>query len=106
MQPHRARTALDIFGDALQPVDEPARAEAPLPRQPFPAEIPEDAFPNRITAKLAIADDLARPLVKLDPEDRAFIDQLLAETLVRHIVLARVREHFRTQNLPGDHHAR
>ena len=29
-----------------------------------------------------------------------------AETLVRHIVLARVREYFRTQNIPGDHHAR
>jgi hypothetical protein len=28
------------------------------------------------------------------------------KTLVRHIVLARVREHFRTQNTPGDHHAR
>lgn len=70
------------------------------------AEIPEDTFPNRIIAKLAIADDLACPLVKLNPEDRAFIDQLLAETLVRHIVLARVREYFRTQNIPGDHHAR
>jgi hypothetical protein len=95
-----------LAGEADLRLDESARAEAHLPRQPFLAEIPEDSFPNRITAKLAIADDLARPLVKLDPEDRAFIDQLLAETLVRHIVLARVREHFRTQNLLGDHHAR
>lgn len=95
-----------LAGEADLRLDEPARSEAPLPRQPFPAAIPEDSFPNRITAKLAIADDLARPLVKLDPEDRAFIDRLLAETLVRHIVLARVREHFRTQNTQGDHHAR
>ncbi|MDS4057007.1 MAG: IS481 family transposase [Candidatus Contendobacter sp.] len=95
-----------LAGEADLRLAEPARSDAPLPRQPFPAAIPQDSFPNRITAKLAIADDLARPLVKLNPEDRAFIDRLLAETLVRHIVLARVREHFRTQNIPGDHHAR
>lgn len=65
----------------------------------------KDQYPNRITAKLAIADEIALPLVKLDPDDRAFIDQLLAETLVRPLILARIREHFRHKKLPGDHHA-
>jgi len=84
----------------------PTRSEADLPRQPFHAEIAEDQFPNRITAKLAIADEIARPLARLDPEDRTFVDQLLAETLVRHVVLAQVREHFRNKKAQGDHHAR
>jgi transposase-like protein len=95
-----------LAGEADLQFTEPPRSEVSLPRQPFPAEVPEDQFPNRITAKLAIADEIARPLVKLDPEDRAFIDQLLAETLVRHIVLARVREHFRHKKTQEDHHAR
>ena len=76
-----------------------------LPRQPFHAEASEDQYPNRITAKLAIADEIALPLVKLAPDDRAFIDQLLAETLVRQVVLARIREHFRNQKTRGGHHA-
>ena len=58
-----------------------------------------------IAAKLAIADDLAMPLAKLVPEDRAFIDQILAETLTRRIVLARVRDYFRNQK-SGDGHMR
>jgi hypothetical protein len=95
-----------LAGEADLRFTEPTRSEVSLPRQPFPVEIPEDQFPNRITAKLAIADEIVRPLVKLDPEDRAFIDQLLAETLVRHVVLARVREYFRNQKTQEDHHAR
>lgn len=82
-----------------------ARSADNLPRQPFHAEALEDQYPNRITAKLAIADEIALPLVKLEPDDRAFIDQLLAETLVRQVVLARVREHFRNKKTRGDHHA-
>jgi hypothetical protein len=34
------------------------------------------------------------PLAKLPMEDRIFIDQVLAETLTRSIVLARVRGYF------------
>lgn len=83
----------------------PAPAAATLPRQPFPADALDDQYPNRITAKLAIADEIALPLVKLDPDDRAFIDQLLTETLVRPVVLARVRAHFRHKEHPGDRHA-
>jgi transposase InsO family protein len=66
----------------------PVQTADNLPRQPFHAEALEDQYPNRITAKLAIADEIALPLVKLEPDDRAFIDQLLAETLVRQVVLA------------------
>ena len=38
------------------------------------------------------------------PDDRAFIDQVLAETRMRRLVLQRVREHFRVPPL-GEGHA-
>jgi len=95
-----------LTGEADIQLSEPARSEANLPRQPFHAEAVEDQYPNRITAKLAIADEIALPLVKLESDDRAFIDQLLSETLVRHMVLTRVREYFRNKKTQGDHHAR
>ncbi len=83
----------------------PTPAVETLPRQPFPAEAPDDRFPNPLAAKLAIADDLARPLAQLAPDDRAFINQVLAETLVRPVVLARVRAYFRHQRPQEHHHA-
>jgi hypothetical protein len=46
---------------------------------------------------------LARPLAKLAPTDRAFIDQVLAETLNRNVVLARVRDYFRSKQSGGEH---
>lgn len=82
----------------------PSTTALPLPRQPFDAQIQEYQFPSVIAAKLAIADDLAQPLAKLSTEDRAFVDQVLAETLTRRIVLARVRDHFRHKK-PGEEHA-
>jgi transposase InsO family protein len=94
-----------LTGEMDIQLTEPSRSADNLPRQPFHTEALEDQYPNRITAKLAIADEIALPLVKLEPDDRAFIDQLLAETLVRQVVLARVREHFRNQKTRGDHHA-
>jgi hypothetical protein len=48
---------------------------------------------------------LAQPLAKLSPEDRSFIDQVLGETLVRRIVLDRVRDYFRRNKRKGDNHA-
>lgn len=74
-----------------------------LSKQPFDADIHEYHFANTIAAKLAIANDLAQPLAKLAPVDRAFIDQVLAETLTRNIVLARIREYFRNKKSGGDH---
>ena len=75
----------------------------PLPHQPFDATVHEYHFAGAIADKLAIADDLARPLARLAPEDRAFIDQVLAETLNRNVVLARVRDYFRRKHSGDDH---
>lgn len=80
-----------------------ATSPVSLPHQPFDADAHEYRFPSAIAAKLAIADDLAQPLAKLSPQDRQFIDQVLAETLVRRIVLARVRDYFRHRKSGGDH---
>jgi hypothetical protein len=74
-----------------------------LPKQPFDADAHEYHFANTIAAKMAIANDLAQPLAKLAPADRAFIDQVLAETLTRNIVLARIRDYFRNKKSGGDH---
>jgi hypothetical protein len=76
---------------------------ATMPRQPFDAEAHEYHYPTVVAAKLAIADELAIPLAKLAPEDKAFIDQVLAETLTRRIVLAKVRDYFRDKT--GAQHA-
>jgi hypothetical protein len=73
----------------------PLNLPGELPIQPFDAEAHEYHFASVIAAKLAIANDLAQPLAKLAPVDRAFIDQVLGETLTRSIVLARVRDYFR-----------
>lgn len=80
----------------------PLAAAMPLPHQPFDAEAHEYHFAGAIAAKLAIADDLAQPLARLAPADRAFIDQVLAETLNRSVVLARVRDYFRNRQSGGD----
>ncbi|MGI4944900.1 MAG: IS481 family transposase [Janthinobacterium lividum] len=59
-----------------------------------PDPFQELAYPNFIRAKLAIADLLGRPLARLSDEERAWINSLLAETLGKAAVLARVRERF------------
>jgi hypothetical protein len=84
----------------------PAAGALELKKQPFPP-IPEDRYPSLIAAKLAIADELARPLAKLAPEERRFIDQVLGETLVRAVVLHRIRDFFRAtpQSRGGHDHA-
>lgn len=81
-----------------------ATPPVPLPHQPFDADAYEYRFPSAIAAKLAIADDLAQPLAKLSSHDRQFIDQVLAETLVRRVILARVRDYFRHRK-SGEGHA-
>ena len=52
-------------------------------------------------AKHAVADFLGMPLAKLTLEERAAIDGILAETLNRKAVLARVRQRFRP-SAPGE----
>lgn len=67
---------------------------ATVPSQPFPDPTPLDCFASRTAAKLAIADEIATPLARLSASDRAFIDGVLAQTLVRSVVIAQVRTHF------------
>lgn len=64
--------------------------------QPFqdPDPFYELAFASPLAARRAIADEVRLPLAKLSDEDRAFIDALLARTLVRAEVMTAVREHF------------
>jgi len=91
-----------LAGDDLRlqpPTTPPAR-----PTQPFDADALEYHFPTTVAAKLAIAEELGLPLSKLTPDDRAFIDQVLAETRMRRLVLQRVRAHVRAQP-SGDGHA-
>jgi hypothetical protein len=90
-----------LAGEALRLA--PLNLPSELPIQPFDAEAHEYHFATAIAAKLAIADDLARPLARLVPADRAFIDQVLAETFNRRIVLMRVRDYFRIKQSGGDH---
>jgi hypothetical protein len=59
------------------------------------------AYPNIIAAKLAVADEIGMALAKVTPEDRAFIDALLRETLAKDTVLARVRAHFKNRTAGG-----
>ena len=80
-------------------------APGEIPKQHFDAQALEYQYPNAIAAKLDIAADLAQPLAKLCADDRAFIDRVLAGTLVRSAVLTQVRNHFRNKE-PGEEHAR
>ena len=60
------------------------------------------AFPNVIAAKRAVADEIGMALAKLAPDDRAFIDALVRETLARDVVLARVRAYFKQRTGGGE----
>ncbi len=94
-----------LTGDTDFQLTEPVALPEDLPRHPFSAESQEYHYPSKIAAKLAIADDIAKPLAKLTPNDRDFIDSVLAETLERSVVLARIREYFRCQETQGGQHA-
>lgn len=83
-----------------------ASAPIPVPTQPFEMGAHDDDFSSTVAAKLAIAEDLAVPLAKLSVEDRGFIDEVLAQTLSRGIVLARIRDYFRHKRSGEEHHAR
>ena len=81
------------------------RTQIELPRQPFDTAAHEYRFPSVIAAKLAIADEIGKPLAKLGMDDRAFIDSVLIETLTRSVVLARIRDYFRDKKTGGEKHA-
>lgn len=64
--------------------------------RPFEGPDPfyELAYPSKIAARLAIADELRLPLAKLNAEDQAFIGRLLDETLSRPAIIAAIRDRF------------
>jgi putative transposase len=72
----------------------PLERPTTVPRQPFPEPVEETAFQTVLAAKRAIADLLSRPLAKLSPEDLAFINALLSETLDRRAVIGKVCQRF------------
>jgi hypothetical protein len=74
-----------------------------IPKQPFDVRPLEYHFPNYVAAKLAVADEIGRDLVDLSAEERAFIDQILEETLMRRVILERVREYFRKRSRGAEH---
>jgi hypothetical protein len=59
-------------------------------RDPFQ----EFTYPSILSAKRAIADYLALPLARLSEQQRALIDELLAETLNKKVILEKVRRYF------------
>ncbi|GKM02210.1 hypothetical protein NUKP64_44520 [Klebsiella variicola] len=92
-----------LAGSDIRLVSETTETQHELPHQPFIPPESEYQYPTVIAAKLAIAGDLAIPLARMSGEDRTFIDSLLAETLIRSEVLARVRAHFRNRQSGEDH---
>ena len=92
-----------LAGSDIRLVSETTETQHELPHQPFIPPESEYQYPTVIAAKLAIAGDLAIPLARMSDEDRTFIDNLLAETLIRSEVLARVRAHFRNRQSGEDH---
>ncbi len=106
----RLASQLNLSISALR--DEPeimliaADSSSKILMQPFeqlPA--PDVCYPTVVAAKLAIADELAKPLAKLPEQDLQFINNLLTETLERSIVLAQVREYFRNKRKGGSEYA-
>jgi hypothetical protein len=80
--------------------------EPEIPKQPFDTQALEYRFPNYVAAKLAIADELGRSLTTLSPEEKAFIAEVLEETMIRRIILERIRERFFRKSKPsGAEHA-
>ena len=90
-----------LAGDDLRL--QPPTTPPALPTQPFDADALEYHFPTTVVAKLAIAEELGRPLMQLTPEDRAFIDHVLGETRMRRLVLGRIRAYFRAKPSGADH---
>lgn len=92
-----------IFAEDTSMPDQPA--SQPIIK-PFddPDPFREFTYPSVFAAKMAIADYLGQPLTKLHPEQKAFIDGLLAESLSKKKVIERGRQYFQParyqQHLP------
>lgn len=75
--------------------------DLPVRRTPFPEPVIETTYPTPLAARVALAEQLRRPLGSLPEPDRAFIDELLAETLDKTIIADRVRERLQTKRKEG-----
>jgi hypothetical protein len=62
-----------------------------------PDPFQEFTYPSILSAKRAIADYLNQPLAKLNPEQMAFINQILSETLNKKAILEQVKNYFDAQ---------
>jgi hypothetical protein len=59
-----------------------------------PDPFQEFTYLNLVDAKRAIAEHLGQPITKLLPDQRQFIDELLAETLSKKIIMERIHCYF------------
>ncbi|MFB2875444.1 IS481 family transposase [Floridanema aerugineum] len=96
------RTALEgnqelQFLAASQPKSQPAI----IPFQD-PDPFQEFTYPSILAAKRAIADNLALPLARLSEQERAFIDELLSQTLCKKVILERVRHYLQERRSNKD----
>lgn len=83
-----------VSGQADVVLCSPPGATPPIKPFAGPDPFHEVAFPHALAARQAIAEELRLPLAKLGEEDRAFITQLLAETLSRPVITAAIRARF------------
>lgn len=64
-----------------------------------PDPFQEFTYSNIVLAKRAIADYLGQPIMRLPTEERAFIDEILAQTLVKKTILERIDGYFQSLSL-------
>lgn len=76
-----------------------------LPKVAFvdPDPFTELTFPDRISAKLAIAAELCKPLAKLTKEQQDFINQTVADTLNKRQIFDQVHAYFNPTSIGGQH---
>lgn len=73
----------------------------PVRQTPFPEPVVETTYATSLAARTALVEQLRRPLGSLPEADRAFIDELLAETLDKTVIADRVRERLQTKRKEG-----
>ena len=83
------RAALASYPGIAPP---PERRDLPATRFTDPDPFHELSYPTALAAKRAIAEFLGTPLAKLPPAKLAEINAIVAETLDKKLVIARVRD--------------
>src|SRR5262249_2152674 len=94
-----------LMGDDLRlhPLTVPPTSLPPRPTHPCDADALEFHFLTTVAAKRAIAHELGLPLSQRTPDDRAFIDQVLADTRMRRLVCTRSRASCRAKPSGADY---